>query len=499
MSATSDTVTIGKPVPNVSCYVLMHGSTLLQPIGIPGELCCGGCQIARGYLKRPELTAEKFVKNPFYEGADNRIYRSGDMVSWTSNGEIIFIGRFDFQVKLRGFRIELGEVEAALQNAGANLSLALVENQQLVAAVSPDLDARQLKKTIAKSLPPYMVPSKLLTMAELPMTQNGKIDRDALKRLLAGAGEDDVTQFVAPRSVFEERIANVVQEVLGVERIGVTDDLKAAGLSSLKAVRLVAKLREIGAHSISLTELYQAVAIENIVTIVEQLHRVESLQIVGAGDENLDTTTRCSAMLERAAVALISLFQILAWMWMSAVIIFPILVPVELAGIMKDQVAGQNSPIFAFILLALGFFGLPLYIIGVALGVVITKWIVVGQYKERTIKIGTWAFFQWWFVDRLYDVASAMVLGHLRGGPIHYYFLRLLGLKARSYCYIEAKDIKEWDLITFEGGDAIAEGCVVRAGVMEEGQLHLRSIVLVTMYWSERALIFSAELVLWTM
>ncbi|PIE25754.1 MAG: hypothetical protein CSA58_12630 [Micrococcales bacterium] len=242
-------VPIGRPIANTEVLVV---DEQLEPVGVgvPGELCTSGLGLARGYLQRPELTAERFVAHPFRAG--ERMYRTGDLVRWREDGTLEYLGRIDQQVKLRGFRIELGEIQAALTSHPAVGDAAVVvvgegRDKRLVAYVVADGEqpsAGELRAHLEAALPAYMVPSAFVALDALPLNPNGKLDRDALP-----APEGDApapAEYAAPRDGHEALLARTWGEVLGVERVGIHDNFFALGGDSIVAIQVVARLRRHG-------------------------------------------------------------------------------------------------------------------------------------------------------------------------------------------------------------------------------------------------------------
>jgi acyl carrier protein len=255
-------VTIGSPISNTRAYVL-DDEMGLAPVGVVGELYLGGDGLARGYLNRPELTAERFVPDPFNATAGGRLYSTGDLVRYRVDGQLDFLGRRDHQVKIRGFRIELGEIEAALKNhAGVEDSLVMARedasgNQSLVGYVvrsAEAVDGAELRRSLRQSLPEYMVPSSIMVLPSWPLTANGKLDRKALPN--SGMAERE-SIFVAPQNEAEESIAALWQDLLHVEKVGIFDNFFDLGGHSLLAVRVHAALRESTGQSLLLTDLFK--------------------------------------------------------------------------------------------------------------------------------------------------------------------------------------------------------------------------------------------------
>ncbi|MEU0499432.1 amino acid adenylation domain-containing protein, partial [Nocardia sp. NPDC005998] len=245
--ADAVSVSIGAPEWNSRVYVL-DSRLRPVPVGVSGELYLAGAQLARGYFGRADLTAERFVADPFESGV--RMYRTGDLVAWNADGELEYRGRTDFQVKIRGFRIELGEIEAALLRQTSITSAAVLAHtdpalgDRLVAYVVPtsgELDKRALQSALAAELPSYMVPSAFLALEALPLNANGKLDRNALPQPTF-----EHAAFRAPVSPVEQIVAGVFADVLGIERIGADDDFFALGGNSILSIQLVSRAKALG-------------------------------------------------------------------------------------------------------------------------------------------------------------------------------------------------------------------------------------------------------------
>jgi len=246
------TVPIGGPISNTEVYVL---DDQMEPVpaGVAGELYAGGAGLARGYLNRAELTAEKFVPNPFGQKPGARLYRTGDRVRWRADGNIEFIGRQDNQVKMRGFRIELGEIEVALEQlAEVEQAAVLMKedeygNKQLVAYIvtRAPLTKAQLREALGLSLPQYMVPSNFVMLDSFPLSPNGKVDRKALPEPTVERGTDEAS-YVAPRNDVEAILCGIWAKLLKVERVGVHDNFFELGGDSILSIQVIGRAREAG-------------------------------------------------------------------------------------------------------------------------------------------------------------------------------------------------------------------------------------------------------------
>ncbi len=290
---------LGRPLDNMQMYLLdRYGQPV--PVGVPGELYIGGVQLARGYLNRPDLTAEKFVPDPFSTAPGQRLYKSGDLARYRGDGAIEFLGRIDQQVKIRGFRIELGEIEAALLRA-PNVREAVVvartettnnpylvayvvenngTNKQTSTAQASDqgedssrfsvlCSSQDLRAFLGQELPDYMVPAVIMPLAALPLTANGKIDRKALP----AANVQSVARaekLVAPRDTLELRLVQIWEALLNISPIGVSDNFFDLGGHSLLAVRLMSKIRDHLGQQLPLSTLFQSATIQDLAAVLRR-------------------------------------------------------------------------------------------------------------------------------------------------------------------------------------------------------------------------------------
>jgi amino acid adenylation domain-containing protein len=281
VSAPGSSVPIGRPIANTQVYIL---DAQLQPvpIGIAGELYTGGDGLARGYLNRPELTAEKFIPDPFSEDPAARFYKTGDLARYLPDGKIEFLGRIDHQVKIRGFRIELGEVESVLGRHPAVEEAVVIAREDVpgdkrlvayvVASHEPTPTFSELRSFLEEKLPDYMIPAAFVPLDAMPLTDNGKVDRRALPA--PDRMRPDLQEaFVAPRSQSEELVVGIWSNVLGLERIGVYDSFFELGGHSLLAVQIISRIREVFEVELPVRALFEAPTVAGLTERIEAARR----------------------------------------------------------------------------------------------------------------------------------------------------------------------------------------------------------------------------------
>jgi amino acid adenylation domain-containing protein/FkbH-like protein len=273
-SAPAGIAPLGRPIANTTMYVL---DSRLQPVpfGVRGDLYIGGHGVAQGYLNRPELTSESFLTDPFVPGSS--IYRTGDIARILANGELHYVGRSDFQVKVRGFRIELGEVETVLSGHPAvQACVAAVSAERLIAYIAPSLGvppANELRAWVRERLPEYMTPAAFVYLDRFPLTPNGKVDRKALP---APDFSGNVGEYVEPRTLLEQVIAGIWAEALNVAEVGSSDNFFDLGGHSISATQVIVRIRAAVGVELSVRSLFETPTVAGLARSVERLKRGEA-------------------------------------------------------------------------------------------------------------------------------------------------------------------------------------------------------------------------------
>ncbi|HVO61623.1 MAG TPA: amino acid adenylation domain-containing protein [Terriglobales bacterium] len=307
---------IGRPIPDLQLYLLDRNREPV-PIGVAGEIYVGGAGVARGYLNRPELNHERFIPDVFHPGDNRRLYKSGDQARRLANGDIEYLGRIDQQVKIRGFRIELGEIEsvlathAAVREAVVQLDNGADGDCRLIAYLVPQNgqvpQQRELHAFLKERLPEYMIPAAFMTIDRMPLTSNGKIDRQALPRAEFAVAER-VGAFAEPRTPLEREVAASWKEVLGVERVGIHENFFEIGGHSLLATRVIISLRAKLGLNFSLRLLFENPTIAGMAwalmePLVHQIGEDQAVRIVEEVEAVSDEAAREQRAKQAAATA----------------------------------------------------------------------------------------------------------------------------------------------------------------------------------------------------
>lgn len=453
-------VTIGRPIANYTAYVVDEELRLLKP-GEQGELLIGGPSVARGYHGRPELTAEKFVANPFGGVDDPVLYRSGDAVSLDGNGNIAFHGRIDDQVKIRGFRVELGEIEAKLtEEPGVNQAAVVMrtdnEIERLVAFVVAEpgvaVDAAALRAALRDKLPPYMVPSHFEAVGSLPCMVSGKVDRKMLKAapLTAPAVEGEQEP---PRNATEAALLEAAKHVLGAASLPLEADFFVdLGGHSLLAARFISIVRETPAYAgITLQDVYGARTLRGMAKLLEARGSAVAEDLSFAPPPFL---RRFLCGLAQAA-ALPVIIGLSTAQWLGIFVTYMLISGEDLS--LPAQVFGLLG-VYVAITIVTGF---------IAIGL---KWLVLGRTKPGVYPLWGVYYFRWWFAAR---VSTLVHVKWLQGTPVMRVYWRMLGAKVGHDVIISDYEAGAVDLVeigdgasfgaktTFANGEAIGDKLVI--------------------------------------
>ncbi|MBV9517846.1 MAG: amino acid adenylation domain-containing protein [Hyphomicrobiales bacterium] len=450
-------VTIGRPIPNYSCWIVAPDLSPV-PRGQEGELLIGGPGIAHGYLQRPELTAQKFIANPFpSDGSDPILYRSGDAVSLDAEGRILFHGRIDDQVKIRGFRVELGEIESRLAEGHGVAQAAVVLRQDagveklvafLVTRMGANPDANDLRAALARQLPAYMVPSRYELIAALPRLASGKIDRNALKSLelapQAASGEQD-----APRNPTEEALLEAARRALGTEVVPLEADFFAElGGHSLIAARFVSIVRQIPAlATIRLQDVYEARNLRAIAARLEAQRPPEAEPPVDLSFAPPPLLRRFLCGLAQAAVMPVFLGLVTA-QWLGVYIAYILLSP-ETGGFLED---------LATVVIVYVAINVATFFIGIG-----GKWLVLGRAKPGRYPLWGFYYFRYWLAAQFGRLTPGALL---QGSPVMNFHLRMMGAKVGEGAYIGEVLCGAPDLVTIGPRASIGRITIANATVI---------------------------------
>ncbi|WP_370631394.1 Pls/PosA family non-ribosomal peptide synthetase [Methylosinus sp. Sm6] len=442
----NEKVTIGKPIPNYSCYVVDENLELLPP-GAEGELLIGGPGVARGYLRRDELTAEKFIANPFCDdGSDPILYRSGDAVALDETGNLAFRGRIDDQVKIRGFRVELGEIESVLSTLPHIRQAAVVLRNEdgldelvafLVGATAVIPDPRELRAKLREFLPSYMVPARFEVVASLPTLSSGKVDRKALKRAPLSAPLLDAEAQEEPRSDTEAKLLDAARRVLPPGAIPFDADFFTdLGGHSLLAARFVSVVRETERlASITLQDLYAQRTLRALAAHLDGK--------AAASPAPRDLSFAPPPLLKRflcglaQAAALPFILAFVTSQWLGVFVSYMLLTSPD-ASIVEEAVA------------LLGVY-MCVNIATVAVSI-LGKWLVIGRTRPGRYPLWGVYYYRWWLAQRLIGLTHAK---WFQASPLMRLYLRALGARIGEDAIIGELDVGAIDLVSIGDGASL--------------------------------------------
>ena len=465
-----EAVTIGVPLPNYQLLVIApeveEKGLLLLPRGETGELCISGPGVAAGYLGRPELTAEKFLANPWASGAhDARLYRTGDLARIDAQGRVHCLGRADDQVKIRGFRVELGEIEAALaEQPGVGTAAVLLRADdgidQLIAFLVADapLSTAALRAALAARLPPYMVPSRFETLARMPRLASGKIDRKTLKAVpLAAASEAEGSD--TPRTPLEHALFAALAKLfpgLAIRRDA--DFFTDLGGHSLFAARLASMLRADPRFSqVTVRDIYQQRVIGRIAEAIDAAPASAAARRTPDWTPPAAWRRWCCGLAQAAAIPGLVALRMTQWL-------APFFTYHFFTGALDDSIP------YAVAMSVLAFLIATVLEFAVAIA---AKWLIAGRLAPGRYPLWGVVYFRWWLADRLIDAAPTYFIS---GASLHAWWWRALGARIGSDVVIGSVKLRAPDLFSVGHGASIGNAVNFENARVEYGQLVLGAI-----------------------
>ncbi len=457
-------VTIGKPLPGYEIVILNEH---LEPVeyGEAGELCISGAGLAKGYINRANITAAKFIQNPL--DPNQRLYRTGDLAHWDEQGDLVFLGRVDDQVKLRGFRLELNEIETVLMTypgiKQAVVSVLTQDEPKLVAYYvtesSEKIDIQALKTFLSQSLPAFMLPSIYEPLQQFPLLPSGKVNR---KQLPLPKSKPQTNPYYAPKTALEIKITRIVADVLNIKKVSITDDFfYDLGGHSLTAAAVISQLRKHPeCHHLSMLDLYQHRTIQKLAKACEQTSSATHTAHTHAFQRTSKWSYRFAGLGQSLGIILgyaLTSWQIFiffsAYFWVS-----------------------YRYPLLSLTSLKI-FLGLAIAVpLGSLLVVIAAKWLLLGRIQPGKHRLWGWFYLRWWLVMRLEQILFPV--HHFVGTPLMTLYYRLMGAKIGKHCHIHTSSLSVHDLISIGEHTTINHDAVLKAYFVEEGWLHLGPITI---------------------
>ncbi|ABI61121.1 Non-ribosomal peptide synthetase module [Granulibacter bethesdensis CGDNIH1] len=467
-----DPITIGYPLPGYTAYILDETTLAPVPAGEGGELLIGGPGVSLGYIGRPELTAEKFIRNPLVAAdasdiPDPVLYRTGDKASFDTEGRIVFHGRIDDQIKFRGYRIETGEIEAELGKLDAVRAAAVVlredsaGTQHLVAFISyaegATPDAGTIRTALAARLPAYMLPTVFLALDEIPRLPSGKINRKALPAVIETIAPEK-RDIVAPRNPAEAALVEAAQAVFPHIQVSTIDDFfQDLGGHSLSAAGLVSRLRQDERfRSVSIQDLYECRTLDRLAAKFADTATGDTEAVLPPFQTVPPWRHRLCGAAQ--SVALIPIFGLQAIRDIVPYLVFSALM--EFDWTLRQAILGT---LLTFVLT-------PLVITAIAIA---AKWLVIGRYKPGSYPLWGSYYFRWWFVSRMLQVVPAAFMADT---PAYSIYCRLLGMKVGKDAHLGSVGFGAADLIEIGADTSIGNEVFLNNVSIEGGMLHIGHI-----------------------
>lgn len=467
-------VTIGKPLPNYSIYVVKENNELAK-IGEPGELLIGGIGLARGYIGRDDLNVEKFIKNTFHPENDylDRLYRSGDLVSLDSAGNIEFLGRIDDQVKIRGYRVELSEIEN-VANSYEEIKSSVVKvnkfqdsSEALCLYVVPqnkekEFDTEKLFALLKERLASYMIPPHFMILDEIPMLPSGKADRKQLP-LPDGNNMLSNREIIEATDKEEKIISDIIKQVFKIENVSIKDHFfNDLGGHSLYAAQVVSSLRkENGFQTLTISDLYESPTVE---LLAAKFRGSSKSKVTASLKERMNS--KDFNKTSSKAHKICGFFQGLSIFLITLLVCIPI-------GYVVYNIFSGNFKVKETII-SLLLIGLLYNPVTLALSI-LSKWVLIGKFKEGKYPLWSTYYFRWWLA-RLFQ---RMCPEHLLSGtPLMPLYLRLMGAKVDSNCYIGSHEFGAFDLVSIGKNTSIAQDSQLLGYSVYDGYIHFGRITI---------------------
>ncbi|MGC1390853.1 MAG: Pls/PosA family non-ribosomal peptide synthetase [Bacteroidales bacterium] len=460
-------VTIGKPIPNYSAYIL-DSNMQRVPISVPGELCIGGMGLSDGYINLPELTDKNFIvprfkTNPYFP---KRLYRTGDLCRFNECGEIEFLGRIDSQIKLRGFRIELTEIESQLMRCtGVQSAAVTVKNgfngiQLLVAYIIPTnpgiFDQEIAKNQLRSRLAPFMIPNIFEIVTEFPLMSSGKVDRTKLPEPKFINNDQHMVNPVdcTPN---ELKILHLWKKLFAPNKVSVEDNFFDLGGHSLFASQMISELRkESQMNMLSVRDIYDYPTVRKLAAYIDAANRNNVFK---------ETERSRKSKVNLLTYYLIAALQILSFFFFYGIATLLIITPF----LIKHYFPLISQSSFVLQCLAVIVLSYPF----ILLLSVIIKWIVIGKFREGVYPLWGLYYFRFWFVKKCVDISQVSIL---TGTPFIALYCRLMGMKIGKDVYLGSDRIRVFDLVSVGDNSSISKEAYLMGYIVEDGMLKLGKI-----------------------